>query len=908
MMSKCQQSQDSPNFSDRPLLSIGVRALSEFSRMRGGLGSPLFAGITGLEGIRLHQRFQQNAKHWFPNDNLHFETPVLGVFHDPAFPFDLRIEGRCDLLARHPDGSVKIIEVKGYRGNPSSLPEHGDPVHLTQAMLYAALLLQETEQNKKKVEDKFERSPASSIEVWLCYLSLDTGEPHFIKTSYQCQELEFFFKSLCTVFAESAGMLYAHRRERDTKNKVASFPYPHLRDGQKDMMREIMAAIRDQQVLFVSAPTGIGKTMATLYPSIKAQANGLTDQLFYLTPTRSQRKVAEDALEDLCRKGFIQRSITIQAKEQMCLSPTLFCNTLRCPYAVTYYERIKDAVRESYAFSRITPSTVRELGQKHTLCPYELSLDLLSTCDTVICDYNYIFNPRVRWSERLDDAGTRYTLLVDEAHNLARRSREMFSAFLYLVDLVDYRKKLLNAAHASRQATKPNVCAPLPAHATITHSANVERKHIHSGQGKSTLSQDVKRVLNPLDRLIAGLTRFLPLINEKQNMENTDTLNEKEAFLEELKPYHPVLSPQFLATRAIPSFILKDLTALIGTLTRLFETHVDFPGRESLLILYFDLLFFQRVADRYYDQTYITCFRQMGAENMAVSLMTLDASGHLTDLYYGRSPVVFFSATLSPMPYYQSLLDAYASQDQAETIQLPSPFPPERRLVIAHVAYSIRYKDRLRTLPDVARLIVETIRLRKGHYLIFSPSFAYQRQLVRVFSALKAEDIDWIIQPSRMTDSQKNNYLTYFSDTSRKRPLAGLTVLGSLFNEGIDLTGEELTGVIIIGTGLPGLSPERDLLRQYYDATRGQGYEFAYLWPGFNRVAQAAGRLIRSEEDYGLVLLIDDRYADPVHRALLPSEWHTEHISGADDCLARIRQFWNEIELSMKDASTTTQR
>ena len=165
---------------------------------------------------------------------------------------------------------------------------------------------------------------------------------------------------------------------------------------------------------------------------------------------------------------------------------------------------------------------------------------------------------------------------------------------------------------------------------------------------------------------------------------------------------------------------------------------------------------------------------------MAVSLMTLDASGHLTDLYYGRSPVVFFSATLSPMPYYQSLLDAYASQDQAETIQLPSPFPPERRLVIAHVAYSIRYKDRLRTLPDVARLIVETIRLRKGHYLIFSPSFAYQRQLVRVFSALKAEDIDWIVQPSRMTDSQKNNYLAYFSDTSRKRPLAGLTVLGSL--------------------------------------------------------------------------------------------------------------------------------
>lgn len=979
-MSDCKFSQESPNFTDRPLLSIGVRALAESSRTHGGLGSTLFAGITGVEGIRLHQRFQQNAKYWFPDDKLYFEVPVSGVFRDSEFPFDLRIEGRCDLLMRHSNGDVKIVEIKGYRGHPTSLPEHGDPVHLAQAMLYAALLFQETTEGsaendavksaendavksaendavkstenstakstkrsaKKSTDDKkaekgYERYPTSSVEIWLCYLSLDTGEPHFIKTSHQRQEIDDFFRRQCTAFAESSGMVFAHRRERDDKNKVASFPYPRLRDGQKDMMREIMAAIRDQQVLFVSAPTGIGKTMATLYPSIKAQANGLTDQIFYITPTRSQRKVAEDALDDLSQKGFIQRSITIQAKEQMCISPRHFCNTLRCPCAVTYYERVKEAIRESYTISRITPSTVRELGRKYTLCPYELSLDLLSTCDTVICDYNYIFNPRVRWSDRLDDTGARYTLLVDEAHNLARRSREMFSAFLSLADLLAFRKKLLDIAHTSRSKTRSsddmpvtskinqNGGAPVASKTSQNDDARIASKmasnitsrviltqdtrssssYDQSSRPKTVLPQDVNQVLRTLDRLIADLMRFLTLFDDIQEKGDNDVLQEKEAFLEELKPYHPVLFPRFLATRATPSFILKDVSVLVGTLTRFFETHVEFPGRESVLIMYFDLLFFQRVVDRYYDHTYITCFRQTSKDNIAVSLMTLDASGHLTDLYYGRSPVVFFSATLSPMPYYQSLLDAHVSQDHPETIQLPSPFPSERRLVIAYEAHSIRYKDRLRTLPNVARLIAETIRLRKGHYLIFSPSFAYQRQLARALNALNVSDIDWVIQPPRMTDSQKNCYLAYFRDNTRNHPLAGLTVLGSLFNEGIDLAGEELTGVIIVGTGLPGLSPERDLLKQFYDATTGQGYEFAYLWPGLNRVAQAAGRLIRSENDYGIVLLIDDRYADPVHRALLPDEWHTEHMSDANACLARIRQFWHEIEASEENHLVT---
>ncbi|MFA5585499.1 MAG: helicase C-terminal domain-containing protein [Saccharofermentanales bacterium] len=831
---------------DKAILSLAARQLAETVRRGGGLAGSLYAGLSGPEGIRIHQDFFQTAEEEFPACELLTEIGLKGSFRAEDLPFDLIVSGRCDLLALCPPERARLIEVKGFRGNAASLPPQGDPAHWAQAWIYAWLLF-----DSGFLSDR--GYAASSLDVELRYIPLDGGESLSLVRSMEREELAREFESLCRAYADLTLPLYQHRLLRNQANREASFPYEQLRDGQKAMMQEVIAAIRDKGLLFVQAPTGIGKTMATLYPSVKAQANGLTDYLFYLTPTRSQRAVAQDTLDDMESQSFRIRSLTLQAKEQMCLSPEHFCDMRTCPYAVHFYDNLPQAIKQTYTSRRLLPGYLRDLGRSFKICPFELSLSLLSTVDVIICDYNYIFNPRVRLQGFLEDQEGRYALLVDEAHNLARRSREMFSSVLARSQLIRLQETM--AGHPEKGA-----------------------------QGRSK-----ERICKALARLIEIFDRYRPLL---------ESAGEKAApeLVSELTPLQPAFSPGFLATRTIPPLLMESLTAVTGLLTRYLADFPDFPGRQSLMIPYFDLLFALRVADRYYDERYITTWRPAGREDLNLTFLALDASRHLTAIYRDRSPVVFFSATLSPLPYYLALLDERSALEKPEVIRLPSPFPKERRLVICYEAHSVRYQDRAQTVDAIARLILDSVHLRKGHYLIFSPSFAYQRLLAASFKRQTDGQIDFVVQPGKMTESQKENFLAYFQKEDSKKPLVGLTVLGSLFNEGVDLVGEELTGVIVIGTGLPGLSPERDLLRQYYDAKSGQGYQYAYVWPGFNRVTQAAGRLIRGQDDFGIVLLIDDRYGRPDYTSLIPGEWQAVHTEDRDECLARIQEFWQQMD------------
>ncbi|HZK28828.1 MAG TPA: ATP-dependent DNA helicase [Clostridia bacterium] len=832
----------------KPIISVSVRQLADSTRRQGGLAGPFYAGITGIEGTKIHSDFANYADGDFPDHQLFPEVTLQTHVPGESIPFDLKIQGRCDMVTISPEKRVTLIEVKGFRGDTGSIPHEGDPVHLAQALIYAHMLF----------ESEFFRSRAlavNQIDVQVRYIALDSGESKTVRNIWTREALKNNFSKICTSFAKTMAPLLKHRLIRDESNQKASFPYEQLRDGQRQMMQEVIATVRDKTVLFVQAPTGIGKTMATLYPAIKAQANGLTDQIFYLTPTRSQRKIAESTLDDLESRAFYIRSLTLRAKEQLCLSPAHFCDIRQCPYAVRYYEGLRDALEKSYQYRRLMPEDVQTLAKEYGLCPFEFSLALIPTVDVVICDYNYIFNPRVRFQDWLDDPKQRYTLLVDEAHNLARRSREMFSAVLTMSGLFALREGLAKRHPESGQERRIQEAACLAA-----------------------------------DRLIHTLNRFrdLLLANERQNQDS--------ALYDELKAYHPVRDNQFLATKSLPPWLLKEVSALTGILTGYFTGHPKFPGRQAMMIPYFDLLYFLRVSERYYDDSYITTWRTGGKNEVYMTLLALDASTHLTDIYRDRSPVVFFSATLSPLPYYLSLLDARSTVERPELVNLPSPFPKERRLVICYEAHSLRYNDRSQSIDSIARLIRDVATLRKGHYLVFSPSFSYQRQLVRALSDLKIRDIDFLVQPTRMTDTQKNDFLARFSKVEDKKPLVGLTVIGSLFNEGVDLVGEALTGVVVIGTGIPGISPERDILRQYYDAKTGNGFEFAYVWPGFNRVAQAAGRLIRSDNDFGIVVLIDDRYARSDYQKLIPEEWNSRHIDDRDECLRVIESFWKDYD------------
>ncbi|HHX19018.1 MAG TPA: DEAD/DEAH box helicase [Clostridiaceae bacterium] len=844
-------------------MTVAVRKLAESTRRVGGLGSAMQGGLSGIEGTRIHQLFLKTAHRRFPGCDLFAEESLSGVFAADDLPVDLIVQGRCDLIVLSPKGELTLIEVKGFRGSAHSLPSEGDAAHWTQAYLYAHLLLESGFRDGLMID-------ASDVTIELHYTSFDVDESFVLTRRMTSDELSIHFDQTCRRYLEVAMPLFEHKMLRNTLNKNAGFPYETLREGQKQMMREVIAAIRDTAKLFIVAPTGIGKTVATLYPAIKAQAGGLTDQIFYLTPTRSQRKIAEQALDDLTSAGFLVRSITFRAKEQLCLAGDLFCNMRKCPYAVNYYEKRHNALRESFKLQRILPEDIIELAKKYEVCPFELSLEIGAGCDVVICDYNYVFNPRVRWSNHLDDTKLKYTLLVDEAHNLARRSNEMFSATLSrttLLNLVEMFKNLASTGNIERDVVIPEN--------TATNTA---------------LRSEAKKCIVAIERLLRRIDQFADIL--------TDTARGSKGaeHIKELSPFKPMFSERFLAMREIPPFFIQDVESLTTALSGFFYKELQFDGREKLMLPYFDLLFFQKVIEHYYDSTYINTWRLYDKGEVVASLLALDASNHLTDIYRDKSPVVFFSATMTPPSYYVSLLDADSSVDKPEILMLDSPFDSSRRFVLNVDAYSIRYKDRHLTLPVITSLILDVIGERKGHYLVFSPSFAYQRMLVNEIKRHKNSANEFLVQPTRMTEKQKNAYLNRFRMPKGKRSLVGMTVIGSLFNEGIDLIGEELTGVIIIGTGLPGVSPEREILRQYYDQKTSKGYEYAFMWPGFNRVTQAVGRLIRNEDDFGLVLLVDDRYSRPDYRALLPEEWRTIHTKDKDETLGLVREFWKNFD------------
>ncbi len=846
----------------KPQIDVAVRKLAESIRRDGGLASVMQGGISGVEGTRIHQHFLKTADYRFPGCELYPEESLSCRFTANDLPFDLNVQGRCDLAVISPEGELTVVEIKGFRGSLRSLPSDGDTAHWTQAFLYAHMLLHTDFVNTHGID-------TSAVTVELHYTSFDDGESFVLSRRLTSEALSIEYDQACRHYLEVTMPLYEHRTLRNQLNKNAIFPYESLRDGQKMMMREVIAAIRDTAKLFIVAPTGIGKTIATLYPAIKAQTTGLTDQIFYLTPTRSQRKIAEKALDDLTSTGFLVRSITFRAKEQICLSKDHFCNMKKCPYAVNYFERRHGALRESYSMQRILPEDVIELAKKHDVCPFELSLEIGSGCDVIICDYNYVFNPRVRWSH-LDDTKLKYTLLVDEAHNLARRSNEMFSATISrssLMQLLDYFRNLASSGSIGRDVlTQDNM------------NANTELRH------------EAKKCLVAIERLLRRIDQYGNLlIDTTQGSSEANLLNE-------LKSYNPMISERFLAMRDIPHSFLEDVEALISTLAGFFNKELNFDDREKLLIPYFDLLFFQKVIERYFDDTYVITWRLFDRGEIVCSLLTLDASNHLTDIYREKSPAIFFSATMTPTTYYISLLDADSNVDKPELLQLDSPFDASRRFVLNFDGCSTRFGDRHLSLPSIVSLIHEIIAERKGHYLLFSPSFAYQRMLANEIKRHNFSSIEFLVQPPRMTEKQKNAFLGRFQKTSTDKTLVGLTVIGSLFNEGIDLIGDQLTGVIIIGTGLPGLSPEREILRQYYEQKMGMGYEYAFMWPGFNRVTQAVGRLIRTEDDYGLVLLIDDRYGQTEYRHLIPEEWHTIHTKDKDEAIRLVREFWKNFD------------
>lgn len=872
---------------------LSVRQLVAGARQSGRLTNPSYGSVRGIEGIRAHQKFinllddQLGGAELFSEYTLNTSyAKKIGGYH-----YRLDISGRCDAWYQDDDG-ISLIEIKSYRGQEKEDSSYENPLHWAQAVTYAYILINEQfapdrhteediiavghdEQAAAAVSRDEEASTVLSrdeesataigrdgeataaigksydrIRVCLAYVAVDSKDYRIVERVMDKNSLQKSFFELCDSWLSHTVSLIDYRRTRNEVNALAEFPYPNLREGQRFFMRQVIAAIRDRGTLFAQADTGSGKTMATIYPALKAQAADLGRVIFYLTNMSSTKQIAEQAVSDLHKSGFLIRSLTLTAKEKLCPEPDIYCEQQICPYAQNYYERLPAGLRELAQQKQADRQTILQLAKKHQLCPFELQLDYSEWCDIVIGDYNYLFDPRVSLIRFFHpDNKDKHILLIDEAHNLPARSRQMYSTFLELADL---RK-------AERLLAAPEIVDLAPT--------------VH--------------VLNRLRNISENLSSLFPfLCAGETEFTGTDLLGTPVGERDLLR------APHFIGTRKVLDRFLANVGSLIFSLGQFLDIFLQWEHRSELKKLWFELNFYQRVAECFYDRNYITMVRQVSEDNLIIGQLCLDAAVNISEKYYQRYPTIFFSATLNPIDYYQRILYAKTQEEPADYMLLPSPFEPENRLVLAVDTYSVRYKDRAETIFPLLSLILKAAAIHPGNYLVFCPSFAYLRQVVTVLKSLGVPE-DWqiMVQKPNLNELEKQQWLARFRDKSA-RPLLAFACMGSIFSEGIDLTGEQLIGVFVIGTGLPRPSPERELMRQYYELEFGNGFHFAYTFPGFNRVMQAAGRLIRDESDRGIVVLLDDRYSRDDYRELLPADWLAVHTHDDEETLNYIEEFW----------------
>lgn len=780
-----------------------------------------------LEGAAVHRRLQQAE-----GGDYQAEVPLkteLFIETDPEVI--LRIEGRADgIFTRiREDGSsiVTIDEIKGVYRDVREM-EAPVPVHLAQAVVYACI---------KAVQDEL-----PEISVRMTYVQLE--EPgsqgkmkknaafhdavHFI-SEYTLDEVKALFDFYVNAYRRWAVFIVSHREERKASAGAFPFPYPY-RPGQREIVRQVYRTVEQEKRLFVQAPTGIGKTLAMLYPSVQAVGQDLSDRIFYLTAKTVTSSVAEEGMKLMYERGLRFSFTTVTAKEKLCPQEETRCDPEHCPRAKGHFDRINDAVFDmithEYAATR---EVISRYAEKHQVCPFEMCLDTTYYTDVIICDYNYAFAPHVALKRYFaSGAKNDFIFLIDEAHNLPDRAREMFSADIVKEEVLAAKK----------------------------------------------LFQKQKTIMKWLDRVNKAL---LALKRECGGV----TVFQEDNF---------------------PKALLLELTGLQDAITRYLDRDVRTP--EPAQVMDEILSFFYKVRDfvntfDLMDDGYISyaSFREDG--QFFVRLFCIQPAGRLRDSFENVTATVFFSATLLPVNYYKELLTG--SRDEP-AMYVNSPFDPGKRGLFLSGDVSSRYTKRNdEEYRRIAAYVEAMVRSRKGNYLAFFPSHKFLSDVARFFSE-DNEDYELIRQKRSMSEDERQAFLRAFAEP-REKPLLGLSVIGGVFSEGIDLKNEQLIGVAVVGTGLPQVSPERRLISDYYEARGMNGFDFAYRFPGFNKVMQAAGRLIRTPEDEGVILLLDERFRYAENLRMFPREWDNYRMISADSLSAELERFWEE-RTREKDSGT----
>ncbi|MEJ2166695.1 MAG: ATP-dependent DNA helicase [Desulfobacterales bacterium] len=776
----------------KKILKIAVRDLVAHVMRTGDLAFEFLSSSRPVEAIRIHQKIQQSRP-----DNYQSEVAVSRSVESELFT--LAIGGRIDGVQVFSD-RILIEEIKTTTRGLDYFQHHEDAVHWGQLKSYAYLYAKD----HHLVE----------LDAQLTYYQVDTGKIVSFQKHFMLVELESFFQDLVARYLQWAQTIVRWQQARDASIRRLKFPFSHYRPGQREMAVGIYRAIKNETQLLVQAATGIGKTMAAVFSAVKAMGEGISSKIFYLTARTTGRIAAEKALDELRKKGLKLKSLTITAKEKICFSPDSACNPDECEFARGYYDRLNGALEDIFFQDAFTREVLEQAARSHRICPFEFSLELSLWAECIICDYNYAFDPRVFLRRFFLEETGNYTFLIDEAHNLVDRSREMFSAELYKQPLLDVRRA---------------VRGELPA--VYKSLGKINSWMIKAGKNSDTAGP-VWHEKEPPDALFPLLRKFL---------------------------------------RITEHWLSRNLKA---------------GFRDTLLDLYFKISGFMRVAEQY-DECYATCYEKI-KKDLKLKLFCIDPSIGLKNALTRCKAAVFFSATMTPMTYFQKILGCNKS---AAHLKLTSPFPAENLGLFVSNRLSTLYRQRQSTRHLVSRAICTFISQKKGNYLIFFPSYEYLQMVLDTFKS-DCPDSETIVQTPAMSELERNAFLERFSQDN-PASLLGFAVMGGIFGEGIDLVGDRLSGAVVVGVGLPGICLERELIREYFAATLKAGFEFAYQYPGINRVLQAAGRVIRSEIDRGAVLLIDQRYATYRYRALLLPEWNPIQVKNEAQFADDLQKFWN---------------
>ena len=849
----------------RPTIEISVRKLVEFVLCYGDIDDRIGSvdPVKAMqEGTKAHQKIQRSA-----GPEYHAEVPF--VYYKNYENYDLKVSGRADGVIIPKDSTfsndddeenfaledslakkdstakkknnkaksiqefdtkpteliVTIDEIKGVYDDLDLLSEP-KPLHIAQAKCYAFFY---SEQHGK-----------CDMSVRMTYVNLDTYKVRYFLFNFTYDELNAFFSHVLSLYKRWSDFLFEWQIKRNESIQKLKFPYD-FRPGQKDLISKIYYSISKEKILFMQAPTGTGKTLATIFPSVKAIGNTYASKLFYLTAKNVTRNVAFNAFKILAENGLSMKSVMITAKEKLCANTEVKCDPDHCIYAKGHFDRVNDAVYDLLmGKDMFGPEEISEHAKAHTVCPYYMNLDLSRWCDAIVCDYNYVFDPNAALSQFFTEGiGQDFIFLIDEAHNLVERGREMYSASLIKEDVLKIKKDI------------------------------------------STTAFGIVSALTRLNKEFLNIKKSF----ENQALESTDiaTAKKNSQVLEkyyENNAYFPDSSERADFESAVGR--------VIYALSQIFEKKISLENEDEILEFYFNIRFFDSIST-IADSHYKFYFSYDEEKHLNAHLFCMDPSKNIQEHLDMGVSTVFFSATLIPMEYYKRLL---CLEKKPYALFAESTFPPENKKIFIGSDVTSLYKKRSNSMYRAySDYIIKIINSRHGNYMAFFPSYGFMNEVLNYFYADFSGNAEILVQESSMKEDDKKAFLSTFEN---KQNVIAFSVSGGAFSEGIDLTGDSLIGVIICGAALPKYSVRQKILQDYFNENSLDGFSYAYIYPGMNKVLQAAGRVIRTDSDCGIIVLLDERFKYSSYKNNFPPDWdgHIENVT-RENVKERVRAFWD---------------